>query len=230
MEYMKANFAHDFRTPFSAINVSLSSLQKIFPQLLEGYNKACKAGLMDDTFSCDFLEMVEKSVKNSLNEVKFCDQYLNRLLLLLKDNSLGSGAFESINLREILEYVFCLSQFRETQCYFFSSETNFDIEFNRGELELCLQVLCEELLACKNEQQAEVIIVHIDKEQMELSFEILKSKSNSYIGDCIAQFMEGHFHQRYGLGCYLLNQLLINNEQEVSLVQSSKNIQFLIKF
>lgn len=230
MEYMKANFAHEFRTPFSAINVSLSSLQKVFPVLLEGYTKACKAGLMDNTFRCDFLKMVEQSVRNSLNEVKFCDQYLNRLLLLLKDNSLGSGPFEIINLRQILEYVFSLSQFRETHCYFFTSEENFEIEFNRSELELCLQVLCEELLACKNEQQAEVISVHIDKEQMELSFEILRSKSNSYIGDCITQFMEGDFHQRYGLGCYLLNQLLRNKHQEISLVQGAENIRFLIKF
>lgn len=230
MEYMKANFAHEFRTPFSAINISLSSLQKVFPVLLEGYVKACNSGLMEDTFRCDYLQLIEKSVKNSLIELKLCDQYMNRLLLLLKEESIGYGPFEMISLRDVLEHVFSQSQLRESHCYHFASGDNFNIEFNKNELELCLQMLIEEIIACQNEQQADAITVHIDSVKKELTFEMIKSKSNSYIGDCITQFMTGDFHQRYGLGCYLFNQLLISNQGEISVIEYSNIIQFIIRF
>lgn len=230
MEYMKANFAHEFRTPFAAINVSLSSLQKVFPVLLEGYTKACHAGLMDNTFRHDYLKILENSVKNSLNEVKFCDHYLNRLQLLLQDKPLGSDPFERINLIQILQDVFSVSQFRESHSFVFISPDNFEVEFNKSELELCLQVLIEEILACKNEQRADIVTVHIDTLKLELSFEILKSKSNSYISECMMQFMNGDFRQRYGLGYYLLNQLLITKHGGLSLIEGPKSIQFLIRF
>lgn len=227
---MKANFAHEFRTPFAAINVSLSSLKKVFPLLFEGYIKACDAGLMDNKYTSDYLYMIENSVKNSLNEIKFCDHYLNRLLLLLKDNSLGSGPCERISVIDLLDHIFSSTQSKGKYNYSFSSGDNFEIEFNKEELESCLQVLLEEILGCKNEQQSEFVIVDIDKSKRELSFEIIKSKSNSYISDCINQFMDGNFQQRHGIGFYLFNQLVSTKHGKINLIEDAISIKFLIKF
>jgi signal transduction histidine kinase len=102
---MNANLAHEFRTPFAAINVSLNSLNKVFPVLLESHVKSCEAGLVDTVYRKDFLDILDKSIKNSLSEIKFCEFYLNKLLLLIKDRAIGNNYLETINLKASLDGV-----------------------------------------------------------------------------------------------------------------------------
>lgn len=227
---MNANLAHEFRTPFAAINVSLNSLNKVFPVLLESHVKSCEAGLVDTVYRKDFLDILYKSIKNSLSEIKFCEFYLNKLLLLIKDRPIGNNYLETINLKASLEQVISSVLFREPYGFDFISNSTFEVEINKNEFESCLQILVEELLACKNEQQTEAIKVHIDEINMELSFQIVKSKDNSYISESIKKFSQGDFHHRYGVGFYMLNQLINLNHGKMDMIESSDEIRFVISF
>lgn len=228
IEYMKANFAHDLRTPFSAINVSLNSLQNTFPLLMDGYIKALNAGLIEENISEDYLLLIEKSIKNSLIGIKFCDNYLNNLLLLLEENTLNQGTVKICSLYQILTNIFS----NESEQYHLncSSVDDFSIAYNILEFESCLKVLIEDMTACKNEQQAKNVVVFMNKVEKKLTFEILKSKINSRIADAINAFKQGNFQQRYGLGFYVFSQMLINHSGEIKLVETPDSVQFLIKF
>lgn len=230
LDYMKANLAHEFRTPFAAINVSLRSLEKIFPVLLESYVKASEAGLVEMTYKKDFLDILNKSIKNSLSEIKFSEFYLNKLLLLIKGKPTINSNSEKINLKTSIEKVVSLIHLEEPSFLDFDSNITFEVEFNENEFESYLHIFIDELVACKNEQQTERIKVYIDDNNMKLSFQILKSKSNSYISQSIKEFTQGKFHHRYGVGFYLLNQLINSKHGELDLRESSNEIRFIIKF
>lgn len=229
IEYMKANFAHELRSPFSAINISLSSLQKVFPILLDGYIKACNAGLLDNSLNADYLYLIEHSLGNSLKEIKFCDHYLNKMLLLIKDKSLISNFVEKISIRSFLERIFSLNPLKQ-HSFTFSSDENFQVEYNPNELESHFVVLFEEIIACKNEQKSDTITININEKSHELSFEVKKSKSPSYVCECIQKFMSNNFQQRYGIGLYLFNQLISATHGKVKLMELDDCILLIIKF
>lgn len=230
-DYIRANLAHELRTPYAAINVSLNSIKKLFPELIDGYEKACEAGLIERNYKKDFLNLVDKSIKNSISEVKFCEFYLNKLLLLMQAFPITQKTFyEKINIRVCVEHCINSLSFRGAHYINFVSNNTFDVEFNKIEFESYLQLFMEEVFACQNEQQADSIKIDIDTMDTKLLFKIMKSKSNSHVCKSIKKFEQGDFSQRFGMGFYLLKRLTNIKQGNLELSESPNDICFVVKF
>ena len=118
-DYIRANIAHEFRTQFTTIDVSLHSLQKLLPVLIDAYSKARDTDSVDVVYSDDYLRLIYKSVSNSIKELKSADFYLNKLLVFLNKDKLGSGLKEKISVRSLLEEAIDTMDWSETYLFNF---------------------------------------------------------------------------------------------------------------
>ena len=129
-DYIRANIAHEFRTQFTTIDVSLHSLQKILPTLIDAYSKARDSELVELVYSDDYLQLLSKSVFNSIKELKSADFYLSKLLVFLNKDKLGAGIKERISVRSLLEEVIDTMGWSASNLFNFDSIADFEIEYN----------------------------------------------------------------------------------------------------
>lgn len=78
---------HAFRTQFAAIGISLNALSSVFPTLIEGYIYARAKGQIDKEYPQEYLDMLLKSIYNSLVEIKRAECNLNELRLLVNQEN-----------------------------------------------------------------------------------------------------------------------------------------------
>lgn len=229
-DYIRANIAHEFRTQFTTIDVSLHTLHKILPTLINAYSKARDSELVDVVYSDDYLQLLNKSVSNSIKELKSADFYLSKLLVFLNKDKFGAGTREKISLRSLLEEV--IDDLEQSKTYFlqFESTDDFYIEYNRKDIKSCLTLLIMDIQECQKDQKLPILSIKIAPKSSELSFTVEKSTSKSHIYSQIVGFMGGDYGERYGVGVYLANKLVETQLGKVHLVEGPDSIKFNIQF
>lgn len=229
-DYIRANISHEFRTQFTTIDVSLHSLQKILPALIDAYSKARDSGLADVVYSDDYLGLLYKSVSNSIKELKSADFYLSKLLVFLNKDKLGSGIKEKISVRSLLEEATDEMDRSETYLFRLESKDDFDIEYNIKEIKSCIRLLIMDIHECQKDQKSPHVTMEIIPESMQLSFALAKSTPKTRIYNQIVGFMDGNHGERYGVGVYLFNKLVETQLGKVHLLEDEDTIKFNIQF
>jgi hypothetical protein len=230
LDYIRANIAHEFRTQFTTIDVSLHSLQAILPALIDAYSKARNTDSVDVAYSDDYLRLLCKSVSNSIKELKSADFYLNKLLVFLNKDKLGSGLKEKISMRSLLEEATKKMDRSETYLFNFESNGDFDIEYNIKEMTSCISLLIMDIYECQKDLKSPIVIMEISPDSMQLSFVLVKFTPKPRIYNHIVGFMGGNHSERYGVGVYLFNKLVETQLGKVHLLEDEDTIKFNIQF
>lgn len=229
-EYIKSNIVHEFRTQFSTINVSLNSLNSIFPTLVQGYNRACEADLIKNEYNNDYLQLIHKSIINSLEGIIFSDHFLNKLILLMNKEKFGLSNTETININFLLKKIIHEKEIRGKKIYQIISEHDMEIQSNLKEIECCIKGFMEDLESCYKEQKSDhinIIIKHVEKS---ITFGFKKSKQKSYVLESIENFIQGNNKDRHGLGVYLMKNLVESQLGHFHILNSPQVVEFTIKF
>ena len=229
-DYIRANISHEFRTQFTTIDVSLHSLQAILPALIDAYSKARDTDSVNVVYSDDYLRLLYKSVSNSIKELKSADFYLNKLLMFLNKDKLGSGLKEKISVRSLLEEAIETMDRSDTYLFKFESNSDFDIEYNIKEMISCIRLLIMDIHECQKDQKSPYVTMEIIPESMQLSFALAKLTLKTRIYNQIAGFMDGNHGERYGVGVYLFNKLVETQLGRVHLLEDEDTIKFNIQF
>ena len=229
-DYIKANISHEFRTQFTTIDVSLHSLQAILPALIDAYSKARDTDSVDVVYSDDYLRLLYKSISNSIKGLKSADFYLNKLLMFLNKDKLGSGLKEKISVRSLLEEVTDTMEQSETYLFNLESNGDFDIEYNIKEMNSCIRLLIMDIHECQKDQKSPFVSVEIIPESMQLSFALAKLTPQPRIYNHIVGFMGGNHGDRHGVGVYLFNKLVETQLGKVTLSEDENTIKFNIQF
>ena len=229
-DYIRANIAHEFRTQFTTIDVSLHSMQAILPTLIGAYISARDAGLVDVVYSNDYLQLLHKSVFNSINELKFADFYLNKLLVFLNKDKLGSGKKEKISMKLLLEKTVDDIDVYKVKPFKFESNNDFEIEYNAKDMYSCVRLFLMDIHECQKDQRSQFVTIKIDPEAMQLMFSIVKLQGKSRIYNSILGFMGGNHDERHGVGVYLFNRLLETQSGKINYLENDAAINFNIQF
>ena len=225
-EYIKSNIAHEFRNSFATINASLHSLKKTLPRLVDGYIKARNKGLVSDEYADDYLQLLHKTLNNSLQEIKYSDDFLNRLILFINQDKLFITNKENIIIGELLRKLLNEANIQPFQL---SLQNDFVIEYNLHNISCCMRAFLEEIYACNTEQQSNLIIELIP-ENKTLVFGINRLKTKSNIYNSISLFMRGYYKERYGLVAFLLNKMLKTQGGLITMSEEQDLIRFIIQF
>lgn len=231
-EYIKAHFAHEFRTQLSTVNVSLNSLNAIFPTLIKGYKNAFEAGLIKGTLNSDYLQLIHKSIINSLEGVLFLDHCVSKLSLLMNQEKLGACKNESVSINSLLSKLINEKEARGFAKYKYEIVSDGDIEINSNlkEIECCIKSFMEDLESCCREQKNAHIAIQIKHIEKSVTFGLSKSKPRSHILESIEYFNQGHCNDRNGIGVYLLKKLVESYYGTFNIVNSPELLEFSINF
>ena len=229
-DYIRANIAHEFRTQFTTIDVSLHSMQAILPTLIDAYSTARDAGLVDVVYSNDYLQLLHKSVSNSIKELKFADFYLNKLLVFLNKEKLGSGEKERISVKSLLEKTVDDIDVYKIKPFKFESNNDFEIEFNAKDMASCIRLFLMDTHECQKDQRSPSVTITIDPKSMQLTFSLVKLQSKARIYNSIIGLMDGNHDERYGVGVYLFNKLLETQLGRIHLSEDDTSTNFNIQF
>jgi len=97
------NIAHELRTPLASIRSVSRGLQRQYPKLVEGYERARKAGLIDDPISDQRLADMRDALDIVDSEVSASNTIIDMLLLKTSDEPLSSGRMDRFSAAGCVE-------------------------------------------------------------------------------------------------------------------------------
>lgn len=98
-----SNIAHELRTPLASIRAVSRGLRRQYPKLLEGYERARRAGLIDDPISDRRLADMRDALDIVDNEVSASNTIIDMLLLKTSDQPPSTGKLDRFSAAECVE-------------------------------------------------------------------------------------------------------------------------------
>lgn len=78
---------HDLRTPLAAIKAGASGIQDFLPVLIDAYQKACQAKLLDDSIQPRHLELLTQTLDHIEASANAANQHMTVFMEKLRDFS-----------------------------------------------------------------------------------------------------------------------------------------------
>lgn len=98
-----ASMAHELRTPLTAIQSGLDGVNKIFPQVLEGYLMAKKAGVDVPFIPTMQLKVFERIIENTKMEARAAFSVIDMLLITTNTSQIDTDKFKECSMGKIVD-------------------------------------------------------------------------------------------------------------------------------
>jgi len=117
LEPVIAEFVHDMKTPLVAIKSSLNCTKDIFGELIQTYEIATEAGLVEKKLDLTFLKKISNSFSRSINETLVSNYYLNKLYDSLLTERISVNKMDTVVLSEVISEAIRFHGMRFENCH-----------------------------------------------------------------------------------------------------------------
>ncbi|MFT3742273.1 MAG: PAS domain-containing sensor histidine kinase [Gammaproteobacteria bacterium] len=104
MSAVSTSIAHEIRTPLASLELATAGLEKYLPTLLEGYEKAEEAGLIERTISSQKMGVLKSSISRMRSEIRSAFMFIDMLLIKLR-TSVSAKSSETFKMSSCIEEV-----------------------------------------------------------------------------------------------------------------------------
>lgn len=100
---MAASIAHEMRTPLATVKLQAQTLSDSLPALIEGYYRAVKSNLIENTLSDAKIDYLISITTKIAEEVNASNEAIDMMLALASENYLNEKEFKVFSVKECVE-------------------------------------------------------------------------------------------------------------------------------